>query len=176
MTKSNIVLIGMPGCGKSTVGVILAKVLKKRFVDTDLVIQEKTGKLLRETIAEEGIEGFNAIEDRILASLQAEDAVIATGGSAVYGANAMAHLREIGHVVYLRLSYAGVEVRLGSLEARGVVHRPGQTLRDLYEERTRLYERYADLIIDEDGLSIEATVKRAVQQITQVLAEEGRSK
>lgn len=176
MTKSNIVLIGMPGCGKSTVGVILAKVLRKRFIDSDLVIQEKTGKLLREIIAEDGIDGFNAIEDRINASLEAENAVIATGGSAVYGANAMSHLREIGLVVYLRLSYAGVEARLGSLEARGVVHRPGQTLRDLYEERTQLYERYADLIIDEDGLSIEATVKRAAQQITQVLAEEGRRK
>ncbi|EEP28947.1 shikimate kinase [Shuttleworthella satelles] len=173
MTKSNIVLIGMPGCGKSTVGVILAKVLKKRFVDTDLVIQEKTGKLLRETIAEEGIEGFNAIEDRILASLQAEDAVIATGGSAVYGANAMAHLREIGLVVYLRLSYAGVEARLGSLEARGVVHRPGQTLRDLYEERILLYEQYADIVVDEDYLDIEATVECAVGQIEGAFAQEG---
>ncbi len=172
MAKTNIVFIGMPGCGKSTVGVILAKVLKKRFIDCDLVIQERTGKLLREIIDQEGIDGFNAVEDRINASLEAENAVIATGGSAVYGANAMSHLREIGLVVYLRLSYDRIASRLGNLEARGVVHRPGQTLRDLYEERTCLYEKYADIVIDEDDLDIETTVQCVVEQIKRMPAEE----
>lgn len=172
MAKTNIVLIGMPGCGKSTVGVVLAKLLKRRFVDSDLVIQERTGMLLREIIAREGIDGFKAIEDRINASLEVENAVIATGGSAVYGSRAMAHLGETGLIVYLRLSYAALTDRLGSLEARGVVHRPGQTLRDLYEERSRLYEKYADLIIDEDNLDLEATVSRAVGQIEEALTKE----
>ena len=172
MAKTNIVLIGMPGCGKSTVGVVLAKLLKRRFVDSDLVIQERTGMLLREIIAREGIDGFKAIEDRINASLEVENAVIATGGSAVYGSRAMAHLGETGLIVYLRLSYAALTDRLGSLEARGVVHRPGQTLRDLYEERSRLYEKYADLIIDEDNLDLEATVSRAVRQIEEALTKE----
>ena len=153
MKKNNITLIGMPGAGKSTVGVVLAKLLGYRFVDSDLEIQEQTGKLLHELINIHGDEGFLKIENRINAGLSVEQAVIATGGSAVYGQEAMEHLREISTVVYLR-------VRLGDLHERGVVLKPGQTLQDLMEVRSPLYERYAHLVVDEEGLDIRQIVKK----------------
>ena len=146
--KNNITLIGMPGSGKSTVGVVLAKRLGRRFVDSDLVIQERHGKLLHELITEHGVEGFWQIESNVNASLNLENSIIATGGSACYEPEGMQHLRDISTVVYLKLPYEEVEQRLGDLNARGVTLQPGQTLRDLYEERTPLYEKYADLIID----------------------------
>lgn len=146
--KKNIVLIGMPGAGKSTVGVVAAKRLGYRFVDSDLVIQEQYGKLLHQLIEEHGVEGFWQIENNVNASLQTERAVIATGGSAVYGEQAMEHLREIGTVVYLKLPYEEIAERLGDLNARGVTLQQGQTLRDLYEERVPLYEKYAHITID----------------------------
>ena len=149
--KSNIVLIGMPGAGKSTVGVVLAKHLGCRFVDSDLVIQEKYGKLLHELIEEHGVEGFWKIENEVNASLALEGSVIATGGSVIYGKEAMEHLRLIGTVVYLKLPYEEVAERLGDLNARGVTLMPGQTLHDLYEERTPLYEKYAHVTIDCSG-------------------------
>lgn len=149
--KSNIILTGMPGAGKSTVGVVLAKRLGFSFVDSDLVIQEKTGKLLFQIIEEQGIDGFLRAENAVNASLCAERAVIATGGSAVYGKEAMAHLKGIGTVVYLKLSLASVEERLGDLKERGVAFREGQSLRELYDERVPLYEHYADVIIDCEG-------------------------
>lgn len=152
--KSNIILIGMPGSGKSTVGVVLAKKLGLHFLDSDLVIQERTGKLLYQLIEECGEEGFVLLENQINASIQACDTVIATGGSAVYGQEAMAHFKEMGQVVYLRLPYEELEERLGDLHERGVVLKPGFTLRNLYEERTPLYEQYADLIIECSGKSI----------------------
>ncbi len=148
MTKENVILIGMPGAGKSTVGVVLAKKLGYRFVDSDLVIQDKYGKLLHELIEERGVEGFWKIENEVNASLDTRKSVIATGGSAVYGAEAMEHLREIGKVVYLKLPYKEVAERLGDLTARGVTLFPGQTLKDLYEERTPLYEKYAHIVVD----------------------------
>lgn len=154
----NVVLIGMPGVGKSTAGVVLAKLLGYRFVDADLLIQEEEHRLLSEIIKEEGTEGFLAIENRVNASIQAERTVIATGGSVVYGKEAMAHLKEIGTVVYLRLSYDILARRLKDIRGRGVVLRDGQTLLDLYRERTPLYEKYADLIIDEEGRNVEATI------------------
>ncbi len=160
MKKNNITLIGMPGAGKSTVGVVLAKVLGYRFVDSDLEIQEQTGKLLHELINIHGDEGFLKIENRINAGLSVEQAVIATGGSAVYGQEAMEHLREISTVVYLRLSYETLKVRLGDLHERGVVLKPGQTLQDLMEVRSPLYERYAHLVVDEEGLDIRQIVKK----------------
>ena len=144
----NIVLIGMPGAGKSTVGVVLAKNRGLSFVDCDLVIQEQTGMLLHEIIAKEGTEGFRQVENRILSELTAKHAVIATGGSAVYGKEAMRHLRGIGTIVYLKLSCESIEDRLGDLMERGVSMRPGQTLQSLYDERVPLYERYADVTID----------------------------
>ncbi|MBO4976708.1 MAG: shikimate kinase [Lachnospiraceae bacterium] len=149
--RENIVLIGMPGAGKSTVGVVLAKHLGCRFVDSDLVIQEKYGKLLHELIEEHGVEGFWKIENEVNASLALEGSVIATGGSVIYGKEAMEHLRLIGQVVYLKLPYEEVADRLGDLNARGVTLMPGQTLRDLYEERTPLYEKYAHVTIDCSG-------------------------
>lgn len=149
--RENIVLIGMPGAGKSTVGVVLAKHLGCRFVDSDLVIQEKYGKLLHELIEEHGVEGFWKIENEVNASLALEESVIATGGSVIYGKEAMEHLRLIGQVVYLKLPYEEVADRLGDLNARGVTLMPGQTLRDLYEERTPPYEKYAHVTIDCSG-------------------------
>ena len=148
MKKDNIVLIGMPGVGKSTAGVILAKVLGYEFVDADLVIQKEEGKLLKEIIEEVGTDGFIAVENRVNSSLEVDHSIIATGGSACYEPEGMQHLRDISTVVYLKLPYEEVEQRLGDLNARGVTLQPGQTLRDLYEERTPLYEKYADLIID----------------------------
>lgn len=156
--KSNIVLIGMPGVGKSTVGVILAKVLGYQFVDSDLVIQKEEGKLLKEIIAEAGTEGFIEVENRVNASLEVTDSIIATGGSVVYGKEAMEHLCEIGTVVYLALPYEEIEKRLSDIKGRGVVLREGQTLKDLYEERTLLYKKYADVQIDETGLNVEETI------------------
>lgn len=149
--KSNIVLLGMPGSGKSTVGVLLAKRLGKRFVDTDLLIQEQEGRLLCEIIAEEGLNRFIEIENQVNASLVAENSVIAPGGSAVYGKEAMEHFREMAEIVYLKLSYDSVAERLGDLVKRGVAFRPGQTLLDLYNERCPLYEAYADYVAECDG-------------------------
>lgn len=157
--KKNIVLIGMPGVGKSTVGVILAKVLGYQFVDSDLVIQKEEKKLLKDIIAEVGPEGFIQVENRINAALQVSDSVIATGGSVVYGVEAMEHLKEIGTVVYLSLPYEEISKRLSDIKGRGVVLRDGQSLKDLYEERTLLYEKYADIIVDETGLNVEETIE-----------------
>ncbi|MFG6333059.1 MAG: shikimate kinase [Lachnospiraceae bacterium] len=159
MEKRNITLIGMPGAGKSTVGVVLAKVLGYRFVDSDLLIQEQTGKLLHELITELGDEGFLELENRVNAGLAADRSVIATGGSAVYGEEAMEHLREISTVVYLRLSCGSLKERLGDLHERGVVLKPGQTLEDLMAARTPLYERYAHVTIDGEHMDIREIVK-----------------
>ena len=126
--KTNIVLIGMPGVGKSTIGVILAKVLGYSFLDADLLIQEQEGKLLREIIEEKGTDGFIEVENRVNASIRADRAIIATGGSVVYGKEAMEHLKEIGRVVYLKVSYAILEKRLADIKGRGVVLKKGQTL------------------------------------------------
>ena len=156
--KSNIVLIGMPAAGKSTVGVILAKRMGYSFVDADLVIQEKTGKLLREIIAEEGDDGFLRIEEEVNAGLDVSRSIIAPGGSVIYGAKAMAHLKEIGTSVYLKLTYEDLEKRLGNLKDRGVVSKDGMTLRDLYEERRAYYERYAEVTVDETGKTFEDVV------------------
>ena len=131
----NFTLIGMPASGKSTIGVLLAKRLGYSFVDVDIVIQEKEGRLLKEIIAQEGTEGFMAVENRINASLEAEHSVIAPGGSVIYGKEAMEHLKEISTVIYLKLTYEELESRLGNLVDRGVVLKEGITLRDLYNER-----------------------------------------
>lgn len=143
----NIVLIGMPGAGKSTVGVVLAKKLGCAFLDSDLVIQEKQGRLLHEIITEEGLDGFLRIEEEVNASLEAERTVIATGGSVVYGPKAMEHLRQIGTVIYLQLPLGTIIERLGDLNERGVALQDGQSLQSLYAERVPLYEKYADLIL-----------------------------
>lgn len=163
--KSNIVLIGMPGAGKSTVGVVLAKRLGMSFLDSDLVIQETHGKLLHELIAEHGVEDFWKIENDINAGLDRQNSVIATGGSAVYGKEAMEHLQEIGVVVYLQLPYEEVEERLGDLNARGVTLMPGQDLRGLYEERIPLYEQYAHITIACDGKPLREIVREIADKV-----------
>ena len=159
MTKQNIVLIGMPGVGKSTVGVVLAKNMGYSFVDSDLLIQEQEGKLLHEIIEERGLEGFNEVENQVNASIQASRCVIATGGSVVYGAQAMEHLKEIGTVIYLSLPCEELAERLGDLNERGVSIRPGQSLADLMQERTPLYERYADIAINCENRQIREIVQ-----------------
>ncbi|MGN0131668.1 MAG: shikimate kinase [Lachnospiraceae bacterium] len=162
---SNIILIGMPGVGKSTVGVVLAKHLGYHFLDSDLVIQEREGKLLHEIISENGTAGFLKIEDRINASIETDRTVIATGGSAVYGEQAMEHFRKTGKIVYLSLPYRELEERLGDLTERGVALQPGQTLRELYEERKPLYEQYGEIRIDCSSKQIREIVAEIVQKI-----------
>lgn len=168
MKKSNIVLIGMPGVGKSTVGVILAKVLGYQFLDADLVIQQQEGKLLKEIIEEVGTEGFIEVENRVNAGIECSRTIIATGGSVVYGKEAMEHLKEIGTVVYLEVPYSTIERRLSDIKGRGVVLRDGQTLYDLYSERTPLYEKYADLCVCEDGLNVEQTVELLIEKMQEL--------
>ena len=147
----SIILIGMPSCGKSTVGVLLAKRLGFRFIDSDLLIQERHGKLLHDIISEKGIDGFLSIENQVNCSINDRCAVISTGGSAVYGKEAMEHLRELGTVIYLKISYETMSARLGDYVHRGVVLRDGLTLLDMYRERAPLYEKYADLTISSDS-------------------------
>jgi len=156
----NIILIGMPGCGKSTIGVVLAKVMGYHFIDADLLIQEKEGRLLSEIIEEKGPEGFNQIENEVNSTIFIDRAVIATGGSVVYGKEAMSHFGKIGVIVYLRLPLDELQNRLGDLAERGISMREGQTLKDLYDERTPLYEKYAHLTVDLDGLTIRESVMR----------------
>ncbi|MDY3765684.1 MAG: shikimate kinase [Lachnospiraceae bacterium] len=163
MEKKNIVLIGMPGVGKSTIGVVLAKVLGYHFVDADIVIQEQEGRLLHEIIEQEGVDGFIAVENRVNSQIDVERAVISTGGSVVYGREAMEHLSEIGTVIYLKIDYETLDERLGNLHGRGVVLREGQDLRALYEERTPLYEKYAQLTVDEKGLTVEETLQKILK-------------
>ena len=163
--KDNIVLIGMPGVGKSTVGVILAKVMGYQFLDADLVIQQQEGKLLREIIEEVGTDGFIQVENRVNAGLKCSKTIIATGGSVIYGREAMAHLKEIGKVVYLEVSFSTLEERLSDIKGRGVVLKEGQTLYDLYKERTPLYEKYADVRVLEEGLSVEETVEQLTEKL-----------
>ena len=147
---NNITLIGMPGVGKSTIGVVLAKVLGYQFLDSDLLIQKQERRRLREIIEEEGYMGFKEID--------VNHTVIATGGSVVYCEEAMNHLRSIGTVVYLKLSLDSLAKRLGNLQCRGVLLKDGQTLKDLYEERTPLYEKYADVVLDEEGKDLEESL------------------
>ena len=169
---NNIVLIGMPGAGKSTVGVVLAKRLGYRFVDSDLVIQEAKGMLLHEIIEERGIEGFLAVENEINASLNVRRSVIATGGSVIYGKEAMELLGENGTVVYLMLPYEAIKKRLGDLNERGVTVKEGQTLLDLYEERIPYYEKYAGVTIDCESKMI----RDIVAEIMDIFRREKRRK
>lgn len=163
--KNNIILIGMPGSGKSTVGVVLAKKLGFQFVDSDLVIQEQSGKLLYQLIEGLGEAGFLALENEINAGIQADKSVVATGGSAVYGNEAMCHFKEIGTVVYLKLPYEELKERLGDLHKRGVVIREGSSLRELYEERIPLYEKYADIVMDCSDSDLRSIVEKIAEEV-----------
>jgi len=154
----NIALIGMPGAGKSTIGVILAKSLRMNFTDTDLVIQERTGLLLQEIIDRDGPSGFLKTEEETVLSLQCRNSVIATGGSVVLTPRAMEHLKTGGTIVYLKVPFSEIEKRLGNISCRGIVLFSGQDLRRMYDERVSLYEDYADITIDCTGLDFETVV------------------
>lgn len=162
---NNIVLIGMPGCGKSTTGVILAKTAGKSFVDLDLVIQDREGDLLQNLIDRNGMEKFLIMEEEAMRSYDGINSVIATGGSAVYSAKGMAHLSGSGIVVYLALPYETIEERLHNIHTRGIAMGPGMTLQDLYEKRVPLYMQYADVVIDAEGLSVEETVELILDRL-----------
>lgn len=162
---NNIILIGMPGSGKSTIGVVLAKVLGYDFIDSDLLIQKSANRLLWQIMEEDGIDGFNKIEEKVNSSIESTNSVIATGGSAVYGEKAMRHLGEIGTIVYLDVRYQTLKKRLGNLKKRGVVLKPNQTLKDLYIERLALYKKYAHITIDADHMNIPQTVDSIVKAL-----------
>ncbi len=161
----NYVLIGLPGAGKSTLGVILAKTLGMKFIDTDLVIQEKTGRFLQDIIDTQGPEAFLKIEEETILSLKADNTVIATGGSVVTGQKAMEHLKNGSIAIYIRISFEEMVHRLHNIKTRGIVLIPGQNLRDLYEQRIPLYERYADLCIDCSDDDFEVVVERIVNSL-----------
>lgn len=168
MSKENIVLIGMPGVGKSTVGVILAKVLGYQFIDADLVIQKRENRLLHEIISEEGLDGFLKAEEdaNVYIAQNEEKSIVATGGSVVYCEKAMQELKKTGRVVYLELEYDQLKKRLGNLKGRGVVLKDGQDLRGLYEERIPLYEKYADLTVNEKNLDVEQTLQKIIDRLS----------
>ncbi len=166
-SRDNIVLIGMPGVGKSTVGVVLAKILNYEFVDADLIIQQRCDKTLQRLIDTLGPDGFIEVEGKVLADLEFNRAVISTGGSAIYSHEGMEHLAQHGRVVYLRVGLAELESRFPGFDERGVVMRRqrGMSLADLYEERVPLYERYADVTVDVDGLSITEAADRVIKAL-----------
>ena len=163
--KKNLIFIGMPAVGKSTVGIVVAKRLGMRFIDTDLLIQEQEGKLLREIIAESGVDEFLEIENRVNASVKAQNAVISPGGSVVYCKEAMEHFKKIGTVVYLKVSYQTIKRRIRNPKKRGVVLREGQTFKDLYNERVPYFEKYADITVCEDGCRIEETIENVLKAV-----------
>lgn len=165
MKQKNIVLIGMPGAGKSTVGVVLAKKLGYAFLDSDLVIQSREGKLLHEIIEAHGVEQFWSIEEEANLSINAVRTVIATGGSVIYGGRAMEHLGQGGVIVYLKLSCEEIARRLGDLNERGVTLRKGQNLQMLYEERIPLYEKYADITVTCEKLTIREIVEEIARRV-----------
>ncbi|MEE1086448.1 MAG: shikimate kinase [Schaedlerella sp.] len=165
MNKGNLIFIGMPAVGKSTVGVVVAKQLGKQFLDTDLLIQEQEGKLLREIIAEVGEEEFLKIESRVNASIDVQNSVISPGGSVIYCEEAMEHLKKIGTIVYLKASFQTIKERIKDPKKRGVVLREGQSLRQLYEERVCLYEKYADITVCEDGYMIDETITNVLDAV-----------
>lgn len=155
----NIVLIGMPGAGKSTVGVLLAKALSYDFMDTDLVIQKNTGKKLYEIIKEQGMEAFLKLENDTLKTLNVSQTIIATGGSAIFGEEAMAHLAENATIVYIKLSCEEILRRVKNIRTRGIAMKEGKTLEDVYYERIPLYEKYADVVVECDNMTIEDSVE-----------------
>lgn len=165
--QNNITLIGMPGAGKSTVGVVLAKILNKHFVDTDLVIQKSYGETLQNMIDKEGAEGFIARENNILSHLEADDTVIATGGSAVYSDEGMRHLSELGTMVYLRGTADEISDRIEDFSERGIVFRGGcpLSLDELLKQRGPLYEKYADVVIDIDGEGVTGIARKIVDRL-----------
>ena len=165
MKKDNIILIGMPGSGKTTVGTELAEAIGYGYIDSDSVIIAREGMRLDEIIAKAGREGFLDIEAKVNSELCASRCVIATGGSAGYRDCAMQKLKALGKIVYLKLPYEVIEARLGDLQKRGVALKEGFTLKDLYNERTPLYEKYADIIVELMGDTVKKSVEAVVRAI-----------
>ncbi len=165
MEKSNIILIGMPACGKSTIGVLLAKTLGRQFIDTDLLIQSREGQLLQDIIDQKGLKAFLSAEERAILELDCTGAVIATGGSVVYSPAAMAHLKSMGITIYLELPYSEIERRLTNIKTRGVAMGKDETLHELYAERAPLYQHYADKTLHCVGLEMEQIVARIAKLI-----------
>ena len=166
--KSNIVLIGMPGAGKSTLGVVLAKILGMDFVDGDILIQNQAGNTLQKIIDAQGVDGFLQVENDALAAVDVQNTVISTGGSAIYSDEAMRHLTEIGTVVYLDVSLEELRSRLGSLHERGVVMRKGvsMSLDEIFEERGPLYRKYAEVTLQTDGLTVREATRKLVDALS----------
>ena len=165
----SIILIGMPAVGKSTVGVVVAKGLGYEFIDTDLLIQKQENRLLKEIIEDEGIDGFLRIENQVNRDVQAERAVISPGGSVVYCQEAMEHYKKIGVVVYLRASFETINNRIRNAQNRGVVLKEGQTLEMLYEERVKLFEKYADITLDEEGKELGETIDLVLENVCKIV-------
>lgn len=165
--KDNIVLIGMPGAGKSTLGIVLAKIMCYKFVDADLLIQESCDKSLQRLIDTLGPDAFLEIENQVLSEMKFEHSIISTGGSAIYSDAAMEHLSQIGRIVYLKISFEELKERLADFSDRGVVMKGGigMSLRDLYDERLPLYEKYADITVDVDDLSITAAARKVAHAL-----------
>lgn len=169
--KSNIVLIGMAASGKSTTGVVLAKTIQKNFVDTDLYIQQRTGKTLQDILNQDGIEAFKEIEADVLTGVNEKDSVISTGGSAVYYPEAMKALGENGIIVYLNVPLEVIEERLSNIKTRGVILKKGETIEDLYNYRKPMYEKYADIVIDAGYTTLEETVELICEAVKKYKAE-----
>ncbi len=161
----NVVLIGMPGAGKSTIGVLLAKSLLMDFVDTDLIIQKISGKALCDIINENGIEKFISVENDVVCNSTFVNSVVATGGSVVYGKEAMEKLKADGVTVYLKVNSDELHSRIKNIHTRGIAMKEGQTLNSLYNERAPLYEKYADVTVECDGLSPEECVDLIIEKI-----------
>lgn len=166
--RENIVLIGMPACGKSVTGVVLAKSLQMNFLDTDLLIQETAGKGLQDIINEDGMESFKQLEEEVLCDVQATHTVIATGGSAVYYPKAMEHLKKLGRIVYIHVSVETILQRLNNITTRGVAMSRDQGIAELYEERKPLYEKYAEVTAESGGGSMEETVADIVEKMEEL--------
>ena len=161
----NIVLIGMPGAGKSTIGVLLAKALKMPFIDTDLLIQQKYNMFLQDIIDKYGIKRFLSIEEEVAVSIDLKNHVIATGGSVVYSDAALKHFKRDGFVVYLKLRFDEIEKRISNISSRGIAKEKDKTLMELYNERIPLYEKYADITVNCSDMNIEASVSEIIKRI-----------
>lgn len=161
----NIVLIGMPGCGKSTVGVILAKTIGVNFIDTDILIQQREGKLLQNIIDTDGIEKFLDCEAAAVKSLDCENSVIATGGSVVFREEAIEHLKKNGKIFYLNVKLDEIKSRLNNISTRGIAAQKGKSVDEIYKEREQLYKKYADYILDLENSSVEQTIEKILNTL-----------